>query len=160
CDNTLYNEGNGGGIGAGIALYGSAATVQNTLIVNSGSGIVDNGVNNAFSNNVCDTTNSRCQFSSTASAEFTTPGSDFHLKAGATSIGAGANLSSIFTTDKAGNPRPPPPAAWDIGAYEYVSGGGSRCDLNGDGAVNAADLQLLVNAILSASTDTKYDLNR
>jgi hypothetical protein len=36
-------------------------------------------------------------------------------------IGSGTNLSSFFTTDMAGNSRPASPAAWDIGAYQYVS---------------------------------------
>ena len=36
-------------------------------------------------------------------------------------IGSGANLSSFFTTDMAGNSRPPSPAAWDIGANQFVS---------------------------------------
>jgi hypothetical protein len=33
-------------------------------------------------------------------------------------IGRGVNLSSIFTTDAAGNPRPSPPTAWDMGAFQ------------------------------------------
>lgn len=45
-------------------------------------------------------------------------GGDFALIAGAKAIDAGADLSSIFTTDKAGLARPIG-AAWDIGAYEY-----------------------------------------
>ena len=36
----------------------------------------------------------------------------------------------------------------------------SRCDLNGDGAVNAVDLQNLVNAILVNSTSSAYDINQ
>lgn len=40
-------------------------------------------------------------------------GTDFHLVAGAKSIGNGLDLSSIFTSDIAGNTR----TSWDIGAY-------------------------------------------
>jgi len=36
-------------------------------------------------------------------------------------IGSGANLSSFFTTDMAGNSRPPSPVAWDIGAIQSVA---------------------------------------
>lgn len=41
-------------------------------------------------------------------------------QAGSALIGAGANLSSIFTTDYAGNPRPAT-GAWTIGAYQNAS---------------------------------------
>jgi hypothetical protein len=45
-----------------------------------------------------------------------TPGAeDFRLKNGAVAIGAGANLSSTFTTDIAGETRTLP---WDIGAFK------------------------------------------
>jgi hypothetical protein len=43
---------------------------------------------------------------------------NFHLQSTSPAIGAGAVLSSLFTTDKNGVARG---AAWDIGAYEYVS---------------------------------------
>jgi len=43
---------------------------------------------------------------------------DFRLQSTSPAIGAGAVLSSLFTTDKNGVARG---AAWDIGAYEYVS---------------------------------------
>lgn len=36
-------------------------------------------------------------------------------------IGKGTNLSSYFTTDAAGSSRPQSPAAWDIGAYEFIA---------------------------------------
>ncbi len=42
--------------------------------------------------------------------------------ASAPTVGAGVNLSSVFTTDLVGNPRPSS-GAWDIGAYQYVQGG-------------------------------------
>lgn len=40
---------------------------------------------------------------------------DFTLKVGGYAVGAGIDLSSIFTTDYAGNTR----TTWDIGAYAY-----------------------------------------
>lgn len=41
------------------------------------------------------------------------------LIAGSLAIGSGTNLSSIFTTDFAGNPRPSS-GPWDIGAYQFL----------------------------------------
>jgi hypothetical protein len=42
----------------------------------------------------------------------------YQPQAGSALIGAGMNLSSVFTTDYAGNPRPAT-GAWDVGAYEF-----------------------------------------
>jgi hypothetical protein len=43
---------------------------------------------------------------------------------------------------------------------QIVGSSASKCDLNGDGSVNALDLQLLANAILGLSpTSASYDLN-
>ncbi len=50
---------------------------------------------------------------------------NYHLTSSSPLIGAGTNLSSIFTTDLTGNSRPAS-GAWDIGAYEYASGGASN----------------------------------
>lgn len=41
----------------------------------------------------------------------------YSLQAGSPAIGAGSDLSAVFTTDLAGNTRSAP---WDIGAYEYT----------------------------------------
>ena len=45
-----------------------------------------------------------------------------HLQSGSAAIGAGTNLSSFFTTDKDGNPRPAT-EPWTIGAYQTAAGG-------------------------------------
>ena len=50
------------------------------------------------------------------------PGYDFHLQAGSPLIGAGTNLSTVFTQDRDGNARPAS-GAWDIGAYQYGATG-------------------------------------
>lgn len=44
-------------------------------------------------------------------------GGDFRLVSSANAIGNGHNLSSVFTTDFAGNTR----TTWDIGAYQYIA---------------------------------------
>ena len=52
---------------------------------------------------------------------FTNAGSyDFTLQSSSPAINIGADLSSLFTTDYAGTTRPQG-AAFDVGAYEYVS---------------------------------------
>lgn len=48
-------------------------------------------------------------------------GLDFSLVVGTSAIGAGADLSGVFTTDVTGATRTTP---WDIGAYKYGSSGG------------------------------------
>jgi hypothetical protein len=45
---------------------------------------------------------------------------DLHLQTTSPAIGAGANLSAVFTTDADGNTRPSY-GAWDIGAYQYFT---------------------------------------
>jgi len=49
---------------------------------------------------------------------------DAHLQVGSPDIGIGVNFSTMFTLDKDKNVRPAS-GAWDLGAYEYRSGGGS-----------------------------------
>lgn len=47
-------------------------------------------------------------------------GADFHLTSGSAAIGGGIDLSAVFTDDFDGNARG---VNWDIGAYEFVTGG-------------------------------------
>jgi hypothetical protein len=55
--------------------------------------------------------------SSTTGSVFESPANgNYNLKVGSPAIGVGANLSSYFTEDIAGNPR----TNWDIGTYTYV----------------------------------------
>jgi hypothetical protein len=49
-----------------------------------------------------------------------TAAADLHLQSGSPAIGAGTNLSFLFTTDKDGNSRPAT-GQWDIGAYQYIA---------------------------------------
>jgi hypothetical protein len=52
-------------------------------------------------------------------------GTDFRLRPASRAIGAGINLSSVFTTDAAGNPRPST-GAWDLGAYQTANPASKR----------------------------------
>jgi Right handed beta helix region len=136
-NNTVYHNGfglcGGGGIGVGQAngtivennisvnntmfgidigaggndLNARNTVVQNNLTYGNGSGDIQNtGSNTTISNNI------------TGNPNLT---SDFHLQSPSPAINAGADLSSIFTTDKDGNTRIFP---FDIGAYEYGGSGG------------------------------------
>ncbi len=68
---------------------------------------------------------------------------DFYIQAGSPAINNGISLSAYFSTDFAGTIRPQG-SAWDIGAYEYVSGTGAVCgaaDNNpSDGVVSGGEL--------------------
>ncbi|MFN8008609.1 MAG: dockerin type I domain-containing protein [Terriglobia bacterium] len=44
--------------------------------------------------------------------------------------------------------------------YTTIGSSSPSCDVNGDGAVNALDMQGLSNAILAGSTSAVYDINR
>jgi hypothetical protein len=43
--------------------------------------------------------------------------------------------------------------------FEYTATG-NPCDLNGDGKVNALDIQTIINACVDSSTDSKFDINK
>jgi hypothetical protein len=72
--------------------------------------------------------------------------SDGSLQVGSPAIGAGANLSSIFTADCAGNPRPAI-GNWTIGAYQYgnTSANNIVVNSNSDSITNGLLLQYRFN---------------
>jgi Right handed beta helix region len=94
---------------------------------------------------------------------------DYHLAAGSAAINAGRPLAAAalpanpvvmqYHKHQAGDVRPID-ATLDIGAYEFASPTGSRCDINLDTAVNVIDVQNLVNLILAAGAPGLGDLNR
>ncbi len=80
---------------------------------------------------------------------------DFQLKENSAAIDSG-NPDYGPATDILGNSRVGIP---DAGAYEYGSSSAVTGDINSDSSVDAIDLQLLINMILSGSFDSKADLN-
>ncbi len=83
--------------------------------------------------------------------------SDFRLTPGSLATDFG-NPNYGPKTDILGNMRDAQP---DAGAYEYgATSSTATGDINGDGSVDAIDLQLLINMILSGSFDSKADLNK
>lgn len=82
---------------------------------------IDNGGNNASDDATADDVGTGCLINQTTANQFVNIGAgveDFHLKAGASLIDAGADESGIFTTDIDGVTRS---GTWDIGADEYVA---------------------------------------
>jgi hypothetical protein len=141
----------GAGFGNGINVYsgnGPSITtyeIKNNLISGMGTAIArfyagdstltaDNNIGyNLFSGQAySNSSNSSANFMTFA--QWQSAGYDAHGSSGnpnldssyvpqppSAAIGSGTNLSAFFTTDMAGNSRPPSPAAWDIGANQYVS---------------------------------------
>jgi len=96
---------------------------------------------------------------------------NFELAVGSQAINAGTGLAGAvlpahavveqYVKHQSGQARAAD-ATPDIGAYEYAAVATSRCDLNGDTAVNVVDVQYLVNLVLGALTGPPGagDLNR
>jgi hypothetical protein len=94
---------------------------------------------------------------------------DYRLAAGSACINAGGVLSaeavpgnvpvSHYVKHQGSAPRPAD-STLDIGAFEFSARGDAGCDVNGDGAVNVIDLQLVVNAVLGVPGATSGDINR
>ena len=148
-NNTLVSTAQGIGInvyqGNGASL--TAYDVENNLISGLGTAIVrfyngdstltadyNIGYNLASGQEYSDSSGNSAgylSFTQWQAAGYDTHGSNGNpnLNAGyvpqpvSSAIGAGANLSSYFTTDAAGDNRPSSPTAWDIGAYQYVASG-------------------------------------
>ena len=96
-------------------------------------------------------------------------GQDFQLAAGSQAINAGASLAAAalpsnaltmqYRKHQARSARPADPTL-DIGAFEHTGAAVSRCDMNGDGAVNASDVDWLRDRIIGAASGGGVDLNR
>src|ERR1041385_6536683 len=142
-NNTVYNN-NGGGI---LISSTNGIKLKNNIILSNNSSGDSSGSSNIVSDynlwapnkaTWAEGTHSIIQ-SGTSGIVVNAGGGDFHLLSGSPAVDKGADLSATgFTIDIAGVTRPQGPA-YDIGAYEYVVSSASRCDLSGDGSVNAVD---------------------
>jgi hypothetical protein len=111
-NNIMYKNGHSG-IGSWDA-HGSGVTVENNLSFGNVSGdfnLTDGGSDFSYSLGV--SIHAEPRLINEGSARF-----DSHLRHGSPAIQAGANLSSSFTTDRAGKKRPSS-GVWDLGPYVY-----------------------------------------
>jgi parallel beta-helix repeat protein len=111
-NNRLYNNTSYGNDGAGIEIYDSApgSIVQNNICFNNNA--IQQIQNNGAINVIVD-------HNFTSDPAFVdTVNNNFNLQSTSGAIGFGIDLSSLFTTDYAGNVRTLP---FDAGAYEFVS---------------------------------------
>ena len=141
--NCIFHAVQGGPFDAPLTFYGVTgyssvgSAVRNCVFLACGSsptapgqgGIATNGADPSsltLTNNYIGTSSHGARTANVGTASInggnpffanTTTG-DFHLGSGSVLIGAGVNLSAIFTTDRDGNPRPAG-GAWDLGTYAY-----------------------------------------
>jgi hypothetical protein len=93
---------------------------------------------------------------------------DYRLTSGSACINAGTTLDPSllpahvpvrqYVKHQQSEIRPAD-ATPDIGSYEFASDNRPRCDVNGDGAVDVLDLQLVVNAVLGIQGYGAGDIN-
>lgn len=117
------------GGGTGTDYNSSGSRVQNNIFI-AGAGDIGVGGNSGvmpsvITNNYFASTTAYAPESNPTGTSYVNGGNpeftnaaglNFHINAGSVLIGRGANLSSIFKTDKDGKTR----AAWDIGPYAYT----------------------------------------
>lgn len=136
----------------------SNATFINNIIYNpNGTSVVTGGTGISYSNNLCRTGTTGCA-ATTSTPGFVNAGTfDFHITTSspAKDAGTATTVSSIFSTDYDSNVRPQPAGgAWDIGAYEFVVGGGSS-----PSAVLVGSYSFTTNANDAAGGDQNGTLN-
>jgi parallel beta-helix repeat protein len=111
----------------GIATGNTSSPVirNNIMVGNTDAQFYDWGSTSSivFSNNLCSSSGTGC--ASVGDPMFVnTSGNDFTLRSGSPAIDRGMTLSDIPATDGIGTPRPQG-SGWDIGAFEYSTGGTS-----------------------------------
>jgi Protein of unknown function (DUF1565)/Right handed beta helix region len=139
-NNIIYHNGN-----SGIGCYqatGSGVVVDHNVVYGNGGGNYNlSGVSYTMGT----TLSADPKFVNAASASF-----DAHLSSGAPGIGAGLNLSSVFTTDESGAARPAS-GAWDIGAFVY---GSAAAPTNSPPANSAPTISAIANQTVPAGGST------
>lgn len=115
-ENNTVTANSGGGINVGNGLSTPVGTVVRNNITwgNTGTDYQNAGTGTIASNNLC---SSGCAVSSDP-VFVSAAGHNYRLQVSSPAKDTGVTLSSVFTTDADGIPRPQGPA-WDIGAYEY-----------------------------------------
>jgi hypothetical protein len=107
-----------------VALTNTLVT-NNILYDNSGSISVGGATGTVFTTNLCNFVNLACSLA--GNPAFVNAGAgNFALGATSAARNAGTTLSAPYNVDILGTTRPqgPPGTNWDIGAYEFVEGGG------------------------------------
>jgi hypothetical protein len=153
-NNTIIGDGAGTGIGFGISVAGITPIFQvsNNLIEGVYTAIslgyfTQQTIEEDY-NLICNVpyanmlTWGNGQMGQATVAQWQASGTDAHLvqgnpnlnssfapQANSAAIGAGANLSSVFTTDFNGNPRPSGTTAWDIGAFQSQGTGSLEVEI-------------------------------
>jgi hypothetical protein len=93
----------------------------------------------------------------------TTNASSIHITSGASGTGPGTIGLGIDYTVSTSARSGTLTINWAGGSVTVSvsqNGVGARCDVNHDGAINTADVNLIVQAALSATYDPLYDLDR
>ena len=147
-NNTIIGDSQGG---TGVGAEEEGSIIKNNILTNLNYGIYQGGSstisNNLFFNNDTNGTTG-------TNPVLTNPTLDgsYIPQAGSPAIDAGLSIASLFTTDKAGTSRPQG-AAWDIGAYEYASGGDSTAPVVTAFVIPATATSLTVDVSSFTCTD-------
>lgn len=147
-NNTFYNN-QAWGIRLDLGTSnGPNTTVKNNILYQSQTIEVGGAPGTNCSHNLSPGTPAGCSQNSTDNPQFNNAnGGDFTLQAGSPARNAGTTVSQV-TTDIAGTSRPQPAGgAYDIGAYEYLEGGG------GPGPVSGNAIYLSVGGHSDVPTD-------
>ena len=165
------SQDSGGGIVVGAGDSPGGVTLENTRVENNiviksaRMGIYETGktgTNNHFINNLTygNATGNFVlqngdvdQGTMTLDPKFVNPSQDdFHLQSSSPAIDAGVSLADV-STDFDGTLRPQG-SGYDLGAYEFKSGGSLRGDLNRDGKRDLVDVRLLIYMLLGQQPTT------
>ena len=170
-NNTLYDCGSRGTSDAGALALGIPSRLRNNVVRATGTEAYLAPSWNASCTTITGTNNlwygGGTAPSCTTSNVIADPlfanagGDDFHLQATSPAKDHGTTVTTL-KTDLEGIRRPQG-AAYDIGAYEYFQSSTTAtnpCDLNADGVVTTADVQIAISQVLRVSACGTADLQR